>query len=350
MKCIEIRDLLSLYIDNMLDEDQVREVEEHLSSCDACRKEYNELNSMLALIDQAEMIPVPDEFSFRLKKALKEEKQKMIDEGLIKKQPAKKNQWRIITSIAAVFAVGILSYGLYDNVMGGLPFFNNASDQVGPAAKTEKTYPMKNADPAGETGVAGGLAEDAASSSDGSVVMKGQADNLQPMTANMAEAPAAGDTQRSDSKEKAVQNESAEIADAQTYGAVAGPEPDGSTQPANGAEQESAADTGGSSGSGGEFAFKSSMISSQDACSRSLTGSGLERNSAAVQYYNKQIEEKLSGFDYQVLETTYSQTGEWQFRIFIFRGKDGNTYNEEIKIIGKDGKIETICSNDFMGL
>jgi hypothetical protein len=88
----------------------------------------------------------------------------------------------------------------------------------------------------------------------------------------------------------------------------------------------------------------------EEECSRSLTSAGVERNAAAVQFYNNLIEERLKGFDYQVLGSSYTQTGEWQFRIFIFRGKDGNTYNEEIRIIGKDGKIETICSNDFMGL
>jgi len=81
-----------------------------------------------------------------------------------------------------------------------------------------------------------------------------------------------------------------------------------------------------------------------------LTAAGVERNAAAVQYYNNLIEEKLKGFDYQVLDSSYANTGEWQFKIFIFRGKDGNTYNEEILIIGKDGEIEVICSNEFMGL
>lgn len=332
MKCTEIRELLSLYIDNMLDENQVKVVEEHLSSCAACRKEYNELKEMLELIGRTEMIPVPEEFRFRLKKALREEKQNMIDEGLIARPQKKKSQWRIITSIAAVFAVAILSYGFYDNVLGDLPFFKNGTDQAGPTAKTEEIdkqiAAIKEAEP---DSYSGGSAEDSASSSDGTVVMKDQTNQMQMKMAD-------------ESENKNVQNESADYGDVQTYGAAVGAEPNEGDRAI---EEESAPDTGGSVE---DFAFKSSMVASPDDCSRSLTGSGLERNSAAVQFYNKQIEEKLSGFDYQILETTYAQTGEWQFRIFIFRGKDGNTYNEEIQIIGKDGKIETICSNDFMGL
>ena len=347
MKCIEIRDLLSLYIDNMLDENQVQEVEEHLSSCDACKKEYNELKEISELLGQAEMIPVPDEFSFRLKKAIKEEKQKMIDEGLIVKQPKKKSQWRIITSIAAVFAICVVSYSLYDNVMGNLPFFNNGTNQAAPTAKTEeadkKITDMKEQ---ANSDTYAGSAQDG-ETSDGSVVMKDQSKDLKLMMAKSADNSASAETQSSTGKNKAVENEVADPSD--TYGAVAGSEPNEGDQSTSGAEKSAAAaaDTGGA---GGEFTFKNSVASSQEECSRSLVGTGLERNSAAVQYYNKLIEEKLSGFDYQILESTYSQTGDWQFRIFIFRGKDGNTYNEEIKVIGKEGKIETICSNDFMGL
>jgi hypothetical protein len=332
----------------MLDENQVKEASEHLSSCDACRKEYNELKETLELLGQAEMIPVPDEFSFRLKKALKEEKGNRIDEGLIARTPKKKSRWRIITSIAAVFAVVILSYGFYDNVMGNLPIFHNGAEQAGSNTTTEMTHEKIAAmkDQAGSDSYGGSAQAD--ESSDGSVVMKNQETGPQPVMADAADSNTAGDTQIENSQNKEIRNETADAGSAQTYGAAVGAEPNGGDQLSDEAAPQEAVSE--AEGYGGEFALKSNMVSTQEDLSRSLNGSGLERNSAAVQYYNKQIEERLSGFDYQVLETTYTQTGEWQFRIFIFRGKDGNTYNEEIKIIGKNGKIETICSNDFMGL
>jgi hypothetical protein len=43
-------------------------------------------------------------------------------------------------------------------------------------------------------------------------------------------------------------------------------------------------------------------------CSRSLASTGIERNSAAVQYYNKLIEERLSNFEFQILESSYTNT------------------------------------------
>jgi anti-sigma factor RsiW len=100
MKCDEIRELLSPYIDKMLDEREMREVEEHLSACGGCRNEYNELKEMVDLLGQAAIVPVPDEFGFRLKKGLSEVKQDMIKAGIFEKR-SRKNRWRIITSVAA---------------------------------------------------------------------------------------------------------------------------------------------------------------------------------------------------------------------------------------------------------
>ena len=143
MNCNKIRDLLSLYIDQMLDEDQVKEVEEHLSTCDSCRKELDEMKEILGLLNQAEMVPVPEAFNFRLKKALKEEKKNMIDSGILEK-PSKKNQrLRMITSIAAVFAVGVISFGLYHDVLNLLPDKLNGVEQTG----TQETEAMPEEQP-----------------------------------------------------------------------------------------------------------------------------------------------------------------------------------------------------------
>lgn len=331
MKCDEIRELLSLYIDNMLDESQARAVEEHLSACEHCRKEYDELKEMLDLLGQTEMVSVPDEFQFRLKKGLKEEKQSMITAGIIK--PAKKkNRWHIVTSIAAVFAVGVLSFGLYHDVLGILPDKLGVGEQSGTASAPEQSNDAKPADSEAMNKMVGDTAD--SSSSDGSVVMKEQASDLQPMSKE-SDLSLAGGTGEGDLP-------------MQTYGIAADPEADAGDDSAEAVtEAESAA---GSMGFDGDQARNSKLAPALDECSRSLNVSGVERNTAAVQFYNGLIEERLSGFDYQILESNYAQTGEWQFRIFIFRGKDGNTYNEEILIIGKDGEIKVICSNEFMGL
>ena len=76
---------------------------------------------------------------------------------------------------------------------------------------------------------------------------------------------------------------------------------------------------------------------------------GAERNSAAVGFYSTLIAERLKEFDYQITESKYVN-GDWHFSVFIFHGKDGNTYNEDIMIIGRDGGIELCYTNEFMGL
>lgn len=336
MKCNEINELLSLYIDQMLEESQGKEIEEHLAVCDACRKEYNELKELHDLLGHAEMIPVPDAFQFRLKKALKEEKQSMIDSGIIEKPLKKKSKWRVITSVAAVFAVGVLSFGLYRDVLGILPDKLNGGDQIG-AAQTEEPYHAESNNPTSNAIV----------SSDGSILMKSQISDLPP--AETANDLGDSDEMRSFSAESSAVPDEAPMT---TYGLADGAEPNA------GDEYEAATDTmteqdaaAGSAGFDEDVQMESKLaLPSSQECSRSLDASGVERNAAAVQYYDNLMEERLKGFDYQVLNFSFMKTGEWQFRIFIFRGKDGNTYNEEILIIGKDGEIEIICSNEFMGL
>ncbi|HVI41705.1 MAG TPA: hypothetical protein VM577_13720, partial [Anaerovoracaceae bacterium] len=274
----------------------------------------------------------------------KEEKQNMLDSGVIGKTSKKKNQWRIITSVAAVFAVGVLSFSLYHDVLGNLPDKLDGGEQSG-IAQPDEIYNTKSADSA-----------DTNRTSDGSVIMKDQASALQP-SAKTPDLTASNEAQNNHSnslkKEVALnENPAANSADTQmpTYGLASGLEPNAG----NGAgavedsttEPEAAADAVGLD----RDITKNKLSSTPEECSRSLTAPGVERNTAAVQYYNNLIEEKLEGFDYQILDSSYAQTGEWQFRIFIFRGKDGNTYNEEILILGKDGEIKVICSNEFMEL
>lgn len=310
MKCNEIRELLSLYIDRMLGEDQSKAVEEHLSACEACRKEYNEMKEMIDLLGQIEMLAIPDAFRFRLKKALIEEKQDMINAGMIKNPSKKKNQWRILTSVAAVFAVGVLSFGLYHDVLGIFP------NQLDGTEQTEMAQP-KMAEP------------DAIEEMENNNLYSAELEDQESTKGDFSDESLSMKQQTPPVSE----DREPEMI---TYDAAGGSEP----------EQNTASDGTDSSG----ILPKSMPTPAQEDCSRSLTVSGIERNAAAVQYYDNLIAEKLQDFDYQVLESSYSKTGEWHFRIFIFRGKDGNTYNEEILIIGKDGEISILYSNEFMRL
>ena len=47
--CDTVRDMLPLYVDNIVSDDTRVIVEEHLSSCDACRKEYETMKNAVVL-------------------------------------------------------------------------------------------------------------------------------------------------------------------------------------------------------------------------------------------------------------------------------------------------------------
>ncbi|HWQ80002.1 MAG TPA: zf-HC2 domain-containing protein [Anaerovoracaceae bacterium] len=356
MKCKKVRELLSLYIDNMLDEGETKEVEEHLSACGDCEKEYNEIKEVLDLLAQAELVPVPEAFNFRLKNALKEEKRNMIEAGILGK-PSKKNRWRIITSVAAVFAVGVVSFALYNDILGVLPNQLAANDQTGAAQPeaADDIYGGKAgiangaADSNEDTDVAGNnkldaqikalteeaerMTDEIRAQGDSSAAPEEQAQGLKPMSKASGTADS-GSTESAKAKERASENAASAPRESPAAGPETAPAPDAIQKPATEGEAANGADAV-------PFTYDTS---------RSLTSSGVERQASLEEYYNDLLKDKLKDFDYQILSTEYTADGQWQFRVFIFYGKDGNTYNEEILIIGKDGKLETIYSNEFMGL
>ena len=342
MKCDKIRELLSLYIDQMLDENQIKQVEEHLAVCAACNKEYDDLKEITELLGQVETVSVPESFEFRLKKALKEEKQSRSAGDESKEKTSKKGKWRILTSIAAVFAVGVISFGLYHDVLGILPDKLNSGDQAA-AVKVKQADDLYGAKaPAPED----------SDKVDPSIAMKDQSSELQSKKQSTDNESIKVQSNAKDSQNKNTVSNNASAAAPEDspeilFGLADGTESDtGAGLADDTAEQPQ--DLGGVSDY--RDAATNKKECPQTECSRSLNASGVERNVAAVHYYDNLIEEKLDGFDYQILDSNYIQNGEWNFRVFIFRGKDGNTYNEEIMIVGKDGEIKVICSNEFMGL
>ena len=55
MKCEDIKELIIEYIDGSLENKDVRLVDEHLSSCEACRKEVADMKSIWSKLDDIEM-------------------------------------------------------------------------------------------------------------------------------------------------------------------------------------------------------------------------------------------------------------------------------------------------------
>ena len=60
--CRKIRELFSEYIDGVLDKENIDLVEEHLSKCEACRKELNKLVEMLKILKNLKKEETPPDF------------------------------------------------------------------------------------------------------------------------------------------------------------------------------------------------------------------------------------------------------------------------------------------------
>ena len=60
MNCQKIKKLLNPYIDKTLDADMAKQVDDHLKSCSACRKEYLELNDIISAVNSLSPQPAPE--------------------------------------------------------------------------------------------------------------------------------------------------------------------------------------------------------------------------------------------------------------------------------------------------
>ena len=116
MKCIDIEELISLYIDELLDEHTKSLLEKHLVECNDCRKEYESLVSTVNLCKELPMIQLPDDYTDSLHNKLlaaQEEKNQSNEEvqpiTLIQDKKKKKLNWKFYTSIAAVFILFVIS-------------------------------------------------------------------------------------------------------------------------------------------------------------------------------------------------------------------------------------------------
>ncbi len=70
MECQDIREHLSGYIDNALDQDERDIVEKHLADCNACRKELDLLKALVKEISSVELVKPPDDFLFQIHKRM----------------------------------------------------------------------------------------------------------------------------------------------------------------------------------------------------------------------------------------------------------------------------------------
>lgn len=106
MKCEQVSELLSAYIDEMTSEKETKALEAHLAQCADCRKELDDYRLLRGIMQELESPLPPDDFSTVVQKRLQENKNKIFSATTIDRP--KKTGW-----IAAVLAGLALASGIY---------------------------------------------------------------------------------------------------------------------------------------------------------------------------------------------------------------------------------------------
>jgi len=113
MNCEQVKNLISLYIDNELDEKECSEFEDHISSCESCRNELNDILKIVKLLRSIPQVELPSNFKAQLHEKLikaKEEEKLNKRKGLLF---VGNSYFKAISGIAAVVLVVFAIRGLF---------------------------------------------------------------------------------------------------------------------------------------------------------------------------------------------------------------------------------------------
>lgn len=135
MKCKQISEHLIDYIDLKLDKQTFEIIDKHISECENCRKEYNELKDLFGDIKQKDEVQPDISLKNNFMKMIEDEKRLQSRETKTKviqlKIPDKKNIWQMAAAIALLLT-GFLS---------GYQFQGTGSDK---SVQAEQFTEMKN--------------------------------------------------------------------------------------------------------------------------------------------------------------------------------------------------------------
>ena len=101
MKCDEALNIIDMYVDECVDAYDEKEFLKHIETCESCRNAYNEIKRITSELNNAEYLPLPDDFHSELT-------EKLIKSG------KKRNRSRIVKySAIAACAVLVFMTGAY---------------------------------------------------------------------------------------------------------------------------------------------------------------------------------------------------------------------------------------------
>ncbi|HHV97235.1 MAG TPA: hypothetical protein GXX37_12330 [Clostridiaceae bacterium] len=121
MNCEQVKDSISHYIDNELDEKECSEFEKHIKSCEACRNELNEILETVELLRSIPQVELPSNFKQELHEKLIKVKEEEEEKSRKKKGLLffRNSYFKTISSVAAVVLIIFAIRGLF---FGGFGF------------------------------------------------------------------------------------------------------------------------------------------------------------------------------------------------------------------------------------
>jgi hypothetical protein len=135
MRCHELREQLSAYIDGMLDSSLVEQVEEHIASCAECRTEYEDLKAAVEMVRELPEVVPPPEFHANLRQRLRDFNvipAVNSEQSIGKQGPVWKKWSRPLAAAAVIFLTVGVTVLWYDKHNGGIldPVFQENQKQV----------------------------------------------------------------------------------------------------------------------------------------------------------------------------------------------------------------------------
>ena len=113
-KCDEVREYISLYIDEELDEAQLVDFEEHIRCCEECRNELDEIKSIISICSSIEEEELPDKFREELHSKLLTVKEEIEGKNKVVKL---RDSYiiKIVTAVAACLLIVVLTRGFLND-------------------------------------------------------------------------------------------------------------------------------------------------------------------------------------------------------------------------------------------
>jgi hypothetical protein len=301
MDCDYASDLFSLCIDGMLDEAQAHALRLHLETCAACRREYGQLARMTEALRSIPEAPLPAAFDERLRNAVASLAGEPPDRTA---RIARRRSRRIPASVAAVFAIGLLSLFVYSNL-------DEKSDDPAPLADQAPIL---------------SIAEE---SSGGGSAPKDAAENGAPDTGTGLEVAA-------DTGAAAEATESARADSAAADGDAA-------------LRTESDADSAGPYATSGttELLPVYESYERPGYPARGTTTGAHRLDEKAI--YDEMLKKKLAGWTYEIVGEE-KRDGALVYRVMLFSNSAGMVFDQEIEIVASGNALEIHYATEFMGL